>query len=464
MLAAPRRELRELAGDARMRWALALVAGLACVIALVDADRAARIHADHAAADRASYEHWLDQGAKNPHSAAHFGIYCARPVGQAAFLVPGVSEFTGNTIWVEAHKQNASRLRDPEDATRVTRLPAFSAAFALELIAPLLAMLLGFALVAQDREHGRLRMLLAQGVPPGTVIAGKALALLAALLVAMVPLALIAILGVPGERSVGRLFGLGAVYGLYLATFAQIALGVSARARTAGAALGWLRGFWVLACVLAPRLALSAAEVIVPTPSSAALKAAIAAERQATLDRLFPERGVSVFEEETLKQHDVAHRDLLPFSFRAAALQRDEDEGNDTFDRHIGGLWSAERRQERATLALGWSSPLVPARLAAMAFAGSDVQHDRDFARAVETYRRGVQRAMNDDLKVEGRGREYTYVADRNLWSRVEPFRYAPPPASAVWSAQAPALGVLGLWLAGAIAFVAIAVRRLAVR
>lgn len=49
---------------------------------------------------------WLEQGARNPHSAAHFGQYAYRPENIMAVIEPGLDTWIGTAIWMEGHYQN----------------------------------------------------------------------------------------------------------------------------------------------------------------------------------------------------------------------------------------------------------------------------------------------------------------------------------------------------------------------
>ena len=49
---------------------------------------------------------FASQGEKNPHAAAHYGIYAFKSVRPLSFFDTGISSYTGVSVWLEAHKQN----------------------------------------------------------------------------------------------------------------------------------------------------------------------------------------------------------------------------------------------------------------------------------------------------------------------------------------------------------------------
>jgi len=460
MIAQLRRELAELLADRRLVLLLAALALATLAAGVTGGVREAEAARDRAAAERASYELWLGQGERNPHSAAHFGLHVMRPVSAAAAFDPGLSAFAGVSLWIEAHKQNSAHFRAAQDATALARYPQLSPAFLLQVIAPLAALLIGFASVAADRERGRLRFVLGQGVRPGAWLLAKALAVALALALCLAPLVLALLAGVT-RAPVATLLGLGAAYGMYLLVFCLLAVAASALARRPAAALAALVAFWAFACVLAPRLATGLAGWMEPAPPGYAFRDELQRERKLAEQRLFPEEGISEHEKKTLAAHGVRHRDQLPFSMRGELLAREEEAGNEVFDRHYGALWRTWRHQASWALAAAVLSPQLALARASMGFAGTGLETELTFLAAAEQYRRSVQTLLNEDVRVSAVGKEYEYRAGRALWQRVPAFGDPRPPPAAAWRDQAPALAILALWCALACALLAAAARRL---
>src|SRR5688572_7081492 len=48
----------------------------------------------------AERDRWLNQGEKNPHSAAHYGVYLFKPETPLAVIDPGASGYLGDVLFL----------------------------------------------------------------------------------------------------------------------------------------------------------------------------------------------------------------------------------------------------------------------------------------------------------------------------------------------------------------------------
>ena len=80
---------------------------------------------------------WYNQSPKNPHSAAHYGVYAFKPRLAPAFLDPAVEPYTGVAVWIEAHKQNDMLFRPAQDATLAQRFGDLTVALVFQVMLPL---------------------------------------------------------------------------------------------------------------------------------------------------------------------------------------------------------------------------------------------------------------------------------------------------------------------------------------
>ena len=62
------------------------------------------------------------QPKKNPHSAAHYGVYAFKPKSPLALVDTGIDPYMGVAVWLEAHKQNEFKYRPAQDRTAVPAL------------------------------------------------------------------------------------------------------------------------------------------------------------------------------------------------------------------------------------------------------------------------------------------------------------------------------------------------------
>src|SRR5467141_2460295 len=139
-----RKEFIELCRDGRFRWCAAIVFALLGVALIAGAYYQREFIAQQRMAQAAEQSRWYAQEPKNPHSAAHYGLYAFKPRLAPAFLDPGVEPYTGVAVWLEAHKQNEMLYRPGEDATLAQRFGELTVALILQVVLPLVVILLAF--------------------------------------------------------------------------------------------------------------------------------------------------------------------------------------------------------------------------------------------------------------------------------------------------------------------------------
>ena len=460
-----RKEFTDVVRDGRFRWCAALVGALLLVSLGHGWVQARQAQEELAAAQATAREHWESQGEKNPHSAAHYGIYAFKPRLALSFVDEGVDPYTGTSVWLEAHRQNDFLLRPAQDATSAQRVGALTAAQVLQHLVPLLIILLTFGALAGEREQGTLRQLLATGVGRSDLALGKALGIAGALALLLVPAAVVGAAALvvgspgPGASALARGAVLAGVYLAYFAAFVGLSLAVSAWARSARTALVVLLAVWVVNGLVAPRAAVDLSRWIHPTPS--AVEFARTLEREIAngvegIER--PDRAAST--ERLLAEHGVERAEDLPVNDVGVYLQESEEFGNRIFDRNYGALWDTFERQGMVHEALAVAAPLLAVRTLSMGLAGTDVEQHRHFATAAEAYRRDLMRRMNGDLAENSRSGDFSYVAGPDLWAQAPRLQYDAPTLGWVLNNRILSLLVLGLWLAGAVLAAAAGVRR----
>jgi len=451
------KEFKELLRDGRFRWSGAVVFAL-LFLSLGHGWRQHReLEAQHAAAQQLTREQWLDQGEKNPHSAAHYGIYAFKPQAPLAFVDDGVQPYVGTVSWLEAHNQNDFIYRPAQDATPVQRFGELTAALVLQLLVPLLIILLAFSTFAGERESGTLRQLLSLGVPGHKLAAGKALGVSSALALLIVPAAIVGAialaLGAGSEvlaSDAPRVALLGLAYLSYFALITGVVLTVSASAPNARIALVVLLGFWIVNGLVAPRAAADLSQRMYPTPTSFEFESDIRAAIANGIDGHDPTdvRRAALLEE-TLAEYGVERAEDLPVNFAGIQFQSGEEHANGVYDHFYGQLWDTWERQSRFHQVAAVFAPALAIRSLSMGLAGTDFAQHRHFAVAAEDYRRLLNREMNLDIAQNSRPGE-TYLAGPDLWAAIPDFTYEPPSAQWVLAGQRVSLLVLIGWMLAA--------------
>ncbi len=448
------KDATEIWRDGRFRWAAGLLAILIVAAAAGGSHHQALIARQHADAQQAERDVWLDKGDMNPHAAAHYGAFVFKPVQALSTLDPGLDPYVGVFVFLEAHKQQLARFRPIEDATPARRLGQLTPASAVLVLLPLLVVCLTFSSFAGERDQGTLRPLLAMGVGRGALLAGKAVGAMLPLLIVIVPAFAVgaAILWWttpvdPLLSTMPRAAGMAIVYLVHTMIWLGLGLAVSARAQSQGAALVILLALWFANAFVLPPAAMAAAKWRDPAPTAVEFAAAIADEK----DRWpgWDDRVARVTERFLAGAFDAAS---APANIEVVALLEAEQEETALYDRHFSRLFDRYERQAQTFERVGTIAPTQAARTLSMALAGTDDAHDRDFVGATSRYRSTFLTALNNELAGSGRWNTFDYLRGRDLWEKVPEFDYDTPSAGwAVtqhwWSAM-----VLAAWCAVATA------------
>ncbi|MDM5178831.1 DUF3526 domain-containing protein [Massilia sp. DJPM01] len=434
-----RAEAQRLWREPRLRWVAMLAPLLLLIVFFSSMNGAARLADERtrfAASERAR---WVAQGQKDPHSAAHFGVWAVKPSSPLVVLAPGIEPFVGLSVWLEAHKRNEMIFRPGQDADPIMRSAA-SVAQVLEVLGPIFAILLGFAGFAQDRQRGTLRMAFGNGATPArlllarfTVMVGALVCMALAPVVAMGTFALQA-LPDAGWNGASRLAIWSLLNFMYLLVFLLIALAVSLKAPSGRAALTIMLVLWLVLCVVLPRAAGNAAQVLAPVPSY-----------QEVRSRL--ENAAPAYE--GAEKWEARRRALLKANVsnvRAAQLDQSERESHEVFDRILGRFYDSVEEQDRAFGWLGAISPTVALQAAGAAVAGTDFYQHRLFIDAAETYRRAMVNRLNGDLMRHTEHEDASASTGKQFWESVPAFAYRAPPLHGVLVNAAAPLLLLSGW------------------
>ncbi|MEL6955074.1 MAG: ABC transporter permease subunit, partial [Pseudomonadota bacterium] len=211
-------------------------------------------------------ETFLSQPDRHPHRMVHYGHYVFRAPPPLAIIDPGVDAVTGQSIFLEGHRQNTAMFADTRAGANVGSLDGLTPAFVYQLLVPLLLIALGHGLFVREREAGTLAPLLAQGISGPTLYSGKLLALAGLGGALLVPLAILAAIATGLGESLGMGLAVTASYGAYLLIWSALIVCVSAQSKTRGIALGILVFVWLAWALFLPRMAVATAASAVPSP------------------------------------------------------------------------------------------------------------------------------------------------------------------------------------------------------
>ena len=429
--------------------------------------RFADISAERESAQEVVNAQFASQGEKNPHAAAHYGLYAFKPVTPLSFFDTGVGSYTGVSIWLEAHYQNDAEGEPARDATAIARFGELTAAFTLQMLLPLLVILLAFPAFAGEREAGTLRQVLSMQVSPVQLLFGKAIGAAAALSVFIGPILLLGFIGLllaPGGAAyAGHGVVIVAVYIIYSWIFLFLTLAVSANVRSAQATLVAMVGFWAVSSFVLPRAASDVSRLLYPTPTAVAFQSNIDEAMQSGLDGISPDTKVQQRQEQILALYNVDSVDDLPINFQGMIFDLQEKLGNEVFDKYYGELHAIFDQQTGLHQTFSVGSPRMAVQLASMELSGTSLTQHIDFTRQAEAYRRELIAEMNQDITNNSEAGQADYRADSSLWASIDPFTYKPVSLGTLLTRLGPSFMVMFLWLGLSIVAGVLAARKVKV-
>ena len=412
--------------------------------------------------------------ARHPHRMVHYGHFVFRPLPVLAAFDPGVDAFTGNTIYLEGHRQNSANFGDVRQSSLLVRFGQLTPAFVLQALAPLMLIFIGFGAVARERERGTIRQLFAHGVSAHRLILGKALGLgrIAALMLAPAALALIWLTATEGAPLGPSLFLLGG-YALYLAIWVMLIVLVSALSSHARTALMALIGIWAFAVILLPRVAPDLALATNPALSRLETNIAINEDLRKMGDSHNPDDPYfNEFRAKTLKRYGVEKVEDLPVNYRGLLAIEGEKLWSKLFDDYAAREYAAYKAQSRFTDIASLGSPAIALRRLSMSASGTDLEGHRRFLTQAEAYRFSIVQQLN---ALQANAITYDDDGNRNKdpeaarrvridpknWQDVPDFRYRAASTSEKLQTALPGLLILLGWLVALIFGLRVAARRL---
>jgi ABC-2 type transport system permease protein len=434
-----------IAGCICLLFAVALVSGMKYYTAATQKSNEAQ---------KASYEQWLSQGKKNPHSAAHYGFYAFKPLSPLAVIDRGMESYLGQAVWLEAHNQNEVKERDATDAGSIVRFGNMSIAFIFIFLLPLGIVLMGFNLFSKEKEYGTFPLLLSNSSSMSSVFAAKAIALYGLVVILLLPMLTLSALGMycaaewkEWQQAIPGLLVMSSFFFLYYAVWVLLSLYISSLVNNSSVSLVALLAFWVFGTFFMPRIGSIFSKTLFPAPSSFAFSHAVRLDNEMGIDRRTPAAvRQELFEDSLLKQYKVTTVVDLPLNIRGLNLKRGEEYGYFIFEKNYGALDKIYHRQDEIINWLNLVSPAQSMRSISAGFSGTDINKQQHFAALAEDHRRLIASTMNDDIAENSRGTAI-YEVDENLWKKIPPFRYKEQKLASVFIMQLLPAFSLVAWL-----------------
>ena len=419
------------------------------------------IRAAHQAKARASWEANPD---KHPHRMAHFGTFAFRTSAPLSIFDYGIENYTGSTVFLEAHRQNSVNFSEATFSTGALRFGELSLAFLLQTILPLILFFIGFSTVAKDRENGTLKVLLTQGAQWKEILFGKTLGLFLIALLFFIPVLLAVTLGfvvfVKGEIGRDewmRLLLLCVFYLAFFFTIASLTVCVSARSKQAKNALLRLLVLWLFFVVFLPKLSQALGDYWFPTPTKLAFNAAIEKEEIEKGDSHNPnDPYYNQLRDSVFAVHNVDKVTDLPFNYSGFIMREGEKISSQLYRKHYKELVSIYHDQNNISLYSSLVNPFTAIKRLSMTFSGTDFVAYHDFQEQADNYRYALSQTMNElqmefiSPKKESGSEGKTHVIGHEHWEEFADFVHQTTPFSKSFKVVRFAIFSLFLWfLAG---------------
>jgi ABC-2 type transport system permease protein len=416
------------------RWFSGALLAIFAVASAVSFQSDRRATAEAHALQHVVQEQWETQPDRHPHRVAHYGYLAFRPRTALSFFDLGVSEFTGNSIFLEAHVQNSANFSEAKQESSLLRFGRLTPAFLLQVVVPLLIIFQCGRNVTRERENSTLAQVLSLGVNWRDFLGGKVLggvALFGLLLIP--PVAGVTLLGLPTMSTLNsdllvRFLLLIFVYFWYLCSWVVLATAVSARSSTSSMATVVLLGCWIVLTTLLPKALPSLGSYLYAAPSRPELEHSIHLEAVKGGHGHDPDAvQFDSLKRELFEKHGVAKVEDLPVNWRGIAMREGERATAQVYHRHYSELSSTFARQNSLSKAGALIDPYLLVRHLSAALCGTDLAAAADFEEQAEAYRYNLIQKLNE-LHID----EIGYQDDKQQrlssvhWDDFEPFRLTP--------------------------------------
>lgn len=436
-----------------------IVAALVAATSALTVQRVADEATTRAARQANAEATFFAQPDRHPHRMVHYGHYAFRTPPPLAAFDPGVDAVTGQSIFLEGHRQNTAMFADTRAGADLGGFAALTPANLYQLLLPLLLIIIGHGMVLRERESGTLAVMLAQGQSGLAIAGGKALALAGVTGLFLVPLALLAVYAVRvGEAPLAAVL-LVAGYALYLAVWGALVLAVSLLVRQRSVALGLLVFAWLLVALVVPRIGINAGSAAVDAPGKIESDLVMLAEERKLGDgHNAADPAFEALKKQVLEQYEAQSIEELPINWRGVVAGHSEAKLTGLMNDYAETRMEAEAAQSRIVTWFGLASPTLAVGAASRTLAGTDLATHHRFLRESEALRFDFVQGLNnlhataltyadDAARSSDPAAEQRTRVNAASWRLLDTFRFAPDPAGVRAARAALPLAMLLGWL-----------------
>lgn len=413
-----------------------------------------------------SRQSWEDNPDKHPHRMAHFGSFTFRLQHPLSIFDSGIESYTGNSIFLEAHKQHTANFSEASLSTGLVRFGDLNSAMLLQLILPLIIFFIGYSSITFEKENGTLKIINIQGAKIKEILLGKSLGLffVSALfflpaLLALWPISFLENFTVNSSIVIRSLL-ITISYVLFYMILCCITVIVSGKSKNSNKALLGLLGVWLLFFIIIPKTAQVVGNSMYPNLSKIEFKAAVEAEVSKKGDSHNPDDPYfNSVRDSILKANKVTDVKDLPFNYSGFLMSKGEKQSAIIYNNEHQKLIDTYRKQNSITNSLVLVNPYLAIKNLSMSLSGTDFDTYANFLSQTENYRYKQSQYMNDlQMKFisnkakssEGK----VHVVNKENWKALPTFNYEFISVNKTIISQLLALVTLFVWLLLTLVFI----------
>jgi ABC-2 type transport system permease protein len=385
---------------------------------------------------------------------AHYGYLVFRGKSPLSFFDFGLDSYVGNSVFLEAHRQNTVNMSEAGFSNGMLRFGELSMAMVLQVLVPLFIIFIGFQTVAGLKQNGVLKILLCQRASYLDILLGKTMGLTAVTWLLFLPLLLFSLfcgmisLGHINAESMLRIVMIVTLYGLYFLVITMLVVAVSAMAKSAKNALMTLVLIWILFFIVIPKSAQTLGNSLYEAPDKIAFEHGIENDVSKEGDSHNPDDPhFSELKINTLKKYGVDSIQALPVNYGALVMQEGENITSRIFNQHYDRLISIYKAQNSVSSVLSFADPYLAIRNLSMNLAGTDFETFTEFQKQTEQYRFEKTKSINEIhlTQIKFKDDSKQRVSTKN-WQEQPEFRFKPVSIQANVSNGILSLAALIIW------------------
>ncbi len=395
---------------------------------------------------------FLSQGEVNPHSAAHYGHFVYKPLSALSVLDEGVNPFTGVSLRLEGHRQNETLFSPSQNSSSLIRFGELNLGLVLQILFPLLIIFVCHNVITEEKEKGRLSIILTQGATLRQLVWSKILSFSIVWVISLtISMGVLLLTTSFGKQSIqmDRFLGLFLLYSLYYFIITSLSVYVSAKSRTSSNALIIMLFGWLICTVLLPKATANIGENVVPLMSRVELEKKINEDNKNGINGHDPSNErTQRFKDSLLKVYQLDSLERLPVNLDGLLMQEDEEYHNIVYDKHLGNVQLQINRQNSISTYSSWLNPFAAIRSVSASLSGTDIHHHFDFTTKAEDYRRAIIKKMNNEQAYGGsKTGDWKWAVKADFWNDIDDFNYHQPDLK--WALRHNSIEIMALltWL-----------------